>query len=174
MSRRVVVLLFALITIRVALSAAGDWREASAKELATVIPARAPVQRERIETEMRTAAGVTNSRGAYIAGVVLITAGYSAEGKYSHFFLTQVPIKVGDVSLDAGEYVFGYHREADALQVSFYDANSGKPLGVVQANKVDKSGAIRSFQITPPSGDKPGAKGAVMIGRFVMPYTLGK
>jgi hypothetical protein len=174
MSARLRLLLVFLFVACLGVSALVDWREASAKELATVIPARAPVQRERIETEMRTAAGVTNARGAYIAGVVLITAGYSAEGKYSHFFLTQVPIKIGDVALGAGEYVFGYHREADALQVSFYDANSGKPLGVVQANKVDKSGAIRSFRITPPSGDKPGSQGAVMIGRFVMPYTLGK
>ena len=67
------------------------WRIATAAELASLLPARAPVQQERIETEMRTASGITNGQGKFVAGVVLITAGYSAEGKYSHFFLTQVP-----------------------------------------------------------------------------------
>src|SRR6185295_9783366 len=78
---------------------AGDnrWRSATEAELKRVIPARAPVIKENIETEFRTASGVTDGRGKFIAGVVMITAGYSAEGKYSHFFITQVPIKVGDL-----------------------------------------------------------------------------
>ena len=32
---------------------------------------------------MRTASGIVDERGHYIAGVVLLTAGYSADGKYS-------------------------------------------------------------------------------------------
>jgi len=74
-----------------------EWHQASDTELRSVIPARAPVVQERIETEMRSASGITNGHGKYIAGVVLITAGYSAEGKYSHFFLTQVPLKVATI-----------------------------------------------------------------------------
>ena len=69
------------------------WRNASEPELRKVIPARAPVIKENIETEFRTASGVTDGRGKFIAGVVMITAGYSAEGKYSHFFIAQVPMK---------------------------------------------------------------------------------
>lgn len=72
-----------------------EWHAASDAELRSIIPARAPVVQERIETEMRSASGITNGHGKFIAGVVLITAGYSAEGKYSHFFLTQVPLKLG-------------------------------------------------------------------------------
>jgi hypothetical protein len=34
------------------------WRQATAAELATVLPARAAVEREHIETEMRTASGI--------------------------------------------------------------------------------------------------------------------
>jgi len=75
---------------------------------------RAPVVQERIETEMRSASGITNGHGKYIAGVVLITAGYSAEGKYSHFFLTQVPLRLGaETRLAAGEYVIGYEHEEE-------------------------------------------------------------
>ena len=58
-----------------------DWRQASSKELGALIPARAPVEKERIETEFRTASGVTNGKGKFIAGVVMITAGYAADGK---------------------------------------------------------------------------------------------
>jgi len=61
--------------------------------------ARAPVNKENIETEFRTASGVTDGRGKFIAGVVMITAGYSAEGKYSHFFITQAPLKIGSMML---------------------------------------------------------------------------
>src|SRR5919205_977393 len=80
-------------------AAAARWRAATADELRRVIPARAPVIKENIETEFRTASGVTDGRGRFIAGVVMITAGYSAEGKYSHFFTTQAPLKIGEADL---------------------------------------------------------------------------
>ena len=73
-----------------------SWRAATAEELEAALPARAPVERERIETEMRTASGITDGRGHIVAGVVLITAGYSADGKYSHYFLAQHAIRFGD------------------------------------------------------------------------------
>src|SRR3954452_11338863 len=82
-------------------AAAGQarWRAATKDELRSVIPARAPVIKENIETEFRTASGVTDGRGRFIAGVVMITAGYSAEGKYSHFFVTQAPLRLGGLEL---------------------------------------------------------------------------
>ena len=51
---------------------------------------------------MRTASGIIDSHGKLIAGVVLITAGYSADGKYSHYFLVQSPINIGDAALAPG------------------------------------------------------------------------
>src|SRR6266404_1599832 len=86
------------------------WSDATEIELRKLIPARAPVIKENIETEFRAASGVTDGRGKFIAGVVLITAGYSAEGKYSHFFITQSALKIGNMLLPPGEYVFGYQR----------------------------------------------------------------
>src|ERR687892_184660 len=92
-----------LWTVAFSVPLRAGWRVASEPELRKVIPARAPVIKENIETEFRTASGVTDGRGKFIAGVVMITAGYSAEGKYSHFFIAQVPMKVGDFSLEPGE-----------------------------------------------------------------------
>ncbi|HEX4748404.1 MAG TPA: hypothetical protein VH302_02580 [Bryobacteraceae bacterium] len=144
------------------------WRPATQAELKQIIPARAPVEKERIETEFRTASGITNGSGKYIAGVVLITAGYAAEGKYSNYFLTQASIRVGDLSLDPGEYVFGWHRkDDDTLMVKFYVAESGKFLGDVDAHRLNRVGPIESFRISPPS-EKP----VIGIGRFGMPYAL--
>ena len=111
------------------------WRQASDAELASLLPARAQVEREHIETEMRTASGIVNSRGRYIAGVVLLTAGYSAEGKYSHYLIVQAPVRVGGIELRPGEYVFGWTRvkTGDALSVHFYAAATGRLVGSVEA-----------------------------------------
>lgn len=147
--------------------AANSWRTASGAELKKIIPARAPVIKENIETEFRTASGVTDGRGKFIAGVVMITAGYSAEGKYSHFFITQVELKIGSMTLSPGEYVFGYQRKNnDTIDVAFYRASSGESLGSVEAHVNRKSNMVRSLLISPPVHDK----GIVQVGRFVFEY----
>jgi hypothetical protein len=144
------------------------WRTATAEELRRVIPARAPVIKENIETEFRTASGVIDNRGRFIAGVVMITAGYSAEGKYSHFFLTQAPLRVGEVELPAGQYVFGYARASDdSIRVSFYRAASGDPVGEVDAHR-GKGSMVRSLLISPPSG----GRATIQIGRFLLDYRV--
>jgi len=146
----------------------GDWRAATDAELRSVIPARAPVVTERIETEMRSASGITNGHGKYVAGVVLITAGYSAEGKYSHFFLTQVPLRIGtDVRLAPGEYVLGYEHAEDGLRVRFYDATSGRPEGSALATLMPGT-RVEAFRIWPP-----GDRSMIQIGRFGFTYQIG-
>jgi hypothetical protein len=144
-----------------------QWRTATEAELQSIIPARAPVGSERIETEFRTASGITDGKGHYIAGVVMITAGYSAEGKYSHFFITQVPLRVGTVHLPAGEYVFGWTRAQDSLKVSFYQAASGKPVGQVDATRSPSITRVESFRIWPPAD-----KAIIQIGRFTFDYAI--
>jgi len=151
-------------------AASVSWRAATPPELKQIIPARAPVEKERIETEFRTASAITDGSGKYVYGVVLITAGYAAEGKYSNYFVTQVPIKVGDLALDPGQYVFGWRRKDDEnLTVKFYVAESGKFLGDVEAHRVNRVGPIESFRIVPPS-ERP----VIRIGRFGMSYSLGE
>ncbi len=144
-----------------------SWRAATENELREIIPARAPVEKERIETEFRTASAITNGKGQYVAGVVLITAGYSAEGKYSHFFFTQAPIAVGDLSLKLGKYVFGWRHNEDSLAVNFYAAETGKFLGTVEAARTSRVGRIESFHIYPPA-----EKSLIQIGRFAIHYEL--
>ncbi len=146
------------------------WRAATEPELRKLIPARAPVIKENIETEFRTASGVTDGRGKFIAGVVMITAGYSAEGKYSHFFITQASLKIGSILLQPGEYVFGYQRiNNDVIRVSFYRASSGESIGSVDARVNRKSSMVRSLLISPPVD----GRASVQVGRFFFEYKLG-
>jgi hypothetical protein len=143
------------------------WRAATSDELKTLIPARAPVEQERIETEFRTASGITDGKHRFVAGVVLITAGYSAEGKYSHFLIVQAPLKIGEITLVPGQYVFGWTHNEDSLTVKLYEALSGKPLGSVEATRNPSIARVESFRIWPPA-----EKSVVQIGRFTFPYQL--
>jgi len=153
---------------------AEGWRAATSDELKSVIPARAPVISERIETEFRTASGITDGSGHFIAGVVMITAGYSAEGKYSHYFLVQAPIRVGTIDLSPGDYVFGWTRSQDALNVSFYQAATGKEVGQVDAVRNPTITRVESFRIWPPHGTASEPHAVMQIGRFSFPYSLAK
>ena len=144
------------------------WRSATSAELQSALPARAQVEKERIETEMRTASGIINSQGKIIAGVVLITAGYSADGKYSHYFLVQAPITIGDVSLPAGNYVLGWQRSEESLVVKFYDAATGEERGTTAAHRLPTGSRVESFRIWPPSDHS-----FIQIGRFALSYSPG-
>jgi hypothetical protein len=148
----------------------GGWRQATDRELASVLPSRALVESEHIETEMRTATGIVNARGRYIAGVVLLTAGYSAEGKYSHYLVVQSPIRVGGVALAPGRYVFGWTRNGtdEALSVHFNVAETGEQVGTTDARWINKPMRISSLRIWPP-----GENAMIQIGRFGIPYKLG-
>ncbi|HEY2038250.1 MAG TPA: hypothetical protein VGG95_01205 [Edaphobacter sp.] len=146
-----------------------SWRAATADELAAALPARAPVARERIETEMRTASGIIDTHGKVIAGVVLITAGYSADGKYSHYLLVQSPISFENVALSPGSYVIGWTRSEDALSITFYDAATGISRGTASARRLTTGSRVESFRIWPPADHA-----ILQIGRFALPYTLGE
>lgn len=149
--------------------AGARWRAATEPELRRIIPSRAAVINENIETEFRTASGVADDKGRFIAGVVMITAGYSAEGKYSHFFITQAPLGIGDKVLQPGEYVFGTQRTSnDAIHVRFYRASNGEELGQVEARINRRSSAVRSLLILPPVG----GKALIQIGRFTFEYRV--
>jgi hypothetical protein len=145
------------------------WRQATDAELASLLPARAPVEKEHIETEMRTASGIVDSRGRYFAGVVLITAGYSAEGKYSHYLIVQAPVRIGGIALKPGEYAFGYAHAGDLLRVHFNEAATGALVGTTDAHLITGSKGITSLHIWPPS-----VRPLMQIGRFGMTYELGK
>ena len=146
-----------------------SWRPATDKELKSLLPARATVEKEHIETEMRTASGIGDGHGKFIAGVVLITAGYSVDGKYSHYLMVQAPLQIGQVSLPPGDYVFGWKREEDALHVYFYDAETGVERGSVLAGRLQGNVRVESFKIWTPQ-----TRSVIQLGRFGIPYQLKK
>ena len=99
----------------------------------------------------------------------MITAGYSAEGKYSHFFITQARLKIGNMLLAPGEYVFGYQRiDNDLIRVSFYRASNGETIGTVDARVNRKSSMVRSLLISPPVD----GRASIQLGRFVFEYKI--
>ena len=159
--------LLVLCLLSAAADQAASWHNASEGQLKVLIPARAPVIAERIETEFRTASGITDGQGHFIAGVVLITAGYSADGKYSYYFVSQVPLKVEDFLLAPGQYLIGWVREQDSLKVTFYQAQSGKAVGQVEAMRNLSITRVESFRIWPPAD-----KALIQLGRFTFPYAL--
>ncbi|HTV06562.1 MAG TPA: hypothetical protein VME86_14430 [Acidobacteriaceae bacterium] len=163
-----VALFICILPLADAQSTHQTWRPATQQELQALLPVRAPVVHERIETEMRTASGITNGSGKFIAGVVLITAGYSANGKYSHFFVTQVPLKIGAFVLQPGSYLIGWDHKDDALDVKFYESSSGLFLGSVEARLNSSITRVESIRVWPPSD-----RSVIQIGRFTFPYQIG-
>jgi hypothetical protein len=161
--------MFALLLAPLAVGQKAVWRQATDAELAALLPARAPVEKEHIETEMRTASGITDGKGHFIAGVVLITAGYSADGKYSHYLIVQAPLRIGSVTLARGEYVFGWQRDGESLSVHLHEALTGKLIGTALAHKITVNSRVESLRIWPP-GDKQ----MIQIGRFAVPYEFGE
>jgi hypothetical protein len=147
-----------------------DWRAATPAELEAVLPARAQVEKEHIETEMRSATGIIDSRGRVTAAVVLITAGYAANGKYYYYLLAQSPIRIGtNIDLPAGFYAIGWTRATDGLLVHIYEAETGVERGTITAHPLSQPLPIVSIKIWPPS-----ERSVIQIGRFVLPYSTGE
>jgi hypothetical protein len=168
MRNAIVIAALLLLMIPTVKAEKAAWRQATDAELASLLPARAQVQTEHIETEMRTASGIVNSHGRYIAGVVLITAGYSADGKYSHYLVVQAPVRIGGILLKPGEYVFGWVRNNDELlKVHINVAATGDLVGETEAHKISGPTRVESLHIWPPAD-----KALIQIGRFGIPYEL--
>lgn len=164
------ILILLAVLIATSAATAQEWRKLTADELKKAVPERAPVIEENIETELRTASGITDGKSA-ILGVVIITAGYEADGKFTHFLRSGSKLLVGTAELPAGDYVFGYKRvDNETLRISFYRAKSGEFVANSDAKVERKKGPIYSFLIEPPVNDQ----GRIYIGRFSLPYTINK
>lgn len=145
-----------------------QWRAMTPAELEAVLPARATVEKERIETEMRTATGVVDAQGKVVAAVVLITAGYAANGKYSYYLMAQTPMRIGtEIALPAGNYVVGWTRVDDGLLVHIYEAETGRERGTMMARPMAQPLTVVSVKIWPPA-----ERSVIQIGRFALPYSL--
>src|SRR5271165_6354272 len=157
--KRIFVLLIFAFVCSAAFAQKSAWRSATDAALAALLPARAPVEKEHIETEMRTASGIVGKHDRY-------TAGYSAEGKYSHFLVVQAPVKIGGIELKPGEYVFGYTHDGDELSVHLNIAATGALVGTAEAHKLTGT-RVEILRIWPPAD-----KAMVQIGRFALAYEI--
>ncbi len=163
-----VLLLVLLGTSARLLAADAVWRAATPANLERFLPARAPVEKERIETEMRTATGITDGHRT-VGAVVLITAGYAADGKYSHYLLTEAPLRLGStLQLAPGAYVLGWSRSETGLLVHLFEAGTGRELGSAEAVAPKEHVRVEPFHIWPPKSGM-----GIQIGRFTMPYDVG-
>jgi hypothetical protein len=150
-------------------TAGKTWRQLTEAELKTVIPERTVVENEQIETELRSASGIKDGDGRLVVAAALITAGYSAEGKYSHWLSARATLTSGDLALSPGDYVVGYRSNGGrSLLVSFYQASTGRLVGAAIARKESLSGPIRSIYIW-PAGE---SKFNVQIGRFTLRFAV--
>jgi hypothetical protein len=165
MTRRLLLLL--LLATPALAQRGAHWRPATEAELTQALPARAPVINERIETEARTASGITDGNGHVVAGVLLITAGYSANGKYSYFLLTQVPLKIAKATLPPGNYLIGWTRGDNDLHVTVSEAGTGNPVVEATATRNPAIHRVESFHLWPPD-----ALSVLQFGRFTLPYSL--
>ena len=117
---------------------------------------------------MRSATGIIDPRGKVVAAVVLITAGYAANGKYSHYLLAQSPLRIGpDIQLAPGAYVIGWTRASDGLLVHIYEAASGTERGSITAHMLTTPLPVVPIKVWPPT-----ERSIIQIGRFMMPYSL--
>ena len=157
----------ALAMRRASSQARTSWHAANAAELEAALPSRALVGKERIETEIGTATGIVNDHGQIIAAVVLITAGYAADGKFSHYLLVQAPFMLGEQRLPAGAYVVGWTHSGDGLAVHIFEAVSGMEKVTVNAAPIPGPHRVESFHIWPPSDHS-----MIQIGRYFVPYAL--
>ena len=167
MKRILIPALFLLMSVPALRAEKTTWRPATDAELAALLPARAQVVKEHIETEMRTASGVVNNHGQYIAGVVLITAGYSADGKYSHYLMVQAPIRVGGVELKPGDYILGWLRDGQTIKIHINMATTGELVGNAVAERLAPHTRVEILKIWPPED-----KSIIQIGRFGIPYVV--
>jgi len=114
------------------------WRQATDAELASLLAAAPQVEKEHIETEMRTAFRHCECRGHTIAGCTA-DGGYSRGGQVnSHYLIVQTGNPHWRDYAQARRIIVlnGPRAHAgDELSVHFYMATTGAPVGVAVAHR---------------------------------------
>ena len=78
-------------------------------EIEKMLPASVFYRGQSATTQLRNSGGVKFADGFFVLTTMVDTSGYSTgiQSKYTAYFITEVPIKVGGVSLRAGAYGVG-------------------------------------------------------------------
>ncbi|HXR38671.1 MAG TPA: hypothetical protein VN776_06245 [Terracidiphilus sp.] len=79
-------------------------------DMQKLLPASVYYKGQSATTQSRNSGGVKFADGFYVLATLVDTSGYSTDiqAKYSAYFITEVPIKVGGESLPAGVYGIGF------------------------------------------------------------------
>jgi hypothetical protein len=79
-------------------------------DMQKLLPASVYYKGQSATTQLRNSGGVKFADGYYVLAVLVDTSGYSTDvqAKYSAYFITEIPIKVGGESLPAGVYGVGF------------------------------------------------------------------
>ena len=163
------IILFSCCTLRLRRRKESAWRQATDAELASLLPARAPVEKEHIETEMRTASGIVDQHGPL----------HRRRGAAHCRLLGRR--KVLALSDRAGADADRWDLRSSPANMSWMDARRGDALNV-HFNKA-ATGAWwaprrRTGLRVEPRGEPAhlasGRKALIQIGRFGIPYELGE
>lgn len=75
-----------------------------------LLPASVYYKGQSATTQLRNSGGVKFADGFYVLSTLVDTSGYSTDiqSKYSAYFITEVPIKIGGENLPAGIYGIGF------------------------------------------------------------------
>src|ERR1700722_10001050 len=75
-----------------------------------LLPASVYYKAQSAPTQLRNSTGIKFADGYYLLTTMVDTSGYSSDvaAKYQAYFITEVPIKIGDQSLPAGIYGIGF------------------------------------------------------------------
>src|ERR1700722_6807403 len=75
-----------------------------------LLPASVYYKGQPATTQLRNSGGVKFADGFYVLAALVDTSGYSTDvqAKYSAYFITEIPIKVGGENLPAGVYGVGF------------------------------------------------------------------
>ena len=79
-------------------------------EVQKLLPASVYYKGQSATTQLRNSGGVKFADGSYLLTTLVDTSGYSTDiqAKYSAYFITETPIKIGGESLPAGVYGVGF------------------------------------------------------------------
>lgn len=104
--------LFTALIIATSMAALAQGGAAILKpaEMGKLIPSNVFYRGQQAPTQLRNSGGIKFNDGFYVLASLVDTSGYSTgvAAKYQAYFITEVPIKVGDQSLAPGAYGIGF------------------------------------------------------------------
>lgn len=102
----------------IALTGASGWVSAQSgankvlapADLEKLLPATVYYCGQSAPVQMRNSGGVKFADGHYVLAALVDTSGYSTgvAAKYQGYFIAEVPVKIGEKTLPAGAYGFGF------------------------------------------------------------------